>query len=374
MVPGPPARGQEVIRLEVGSDPVLAIGGTQDVASPYGLFYVNGAARLPDGGVVVMAAGHYEVRRYGPDGTHLWSRGRQGEGPMEFVLPELPPTCSTRDRIVVYDHRHRRFTVLDGDGEMVEEYTLPPGSRTPYGTIECSPSGRMVFMLYGSDDQMPNEPGPYRWIMDMAHMDGGRAATVFRSGVPGTDRHLYFQDDVPLTELPLTWGRNVALAAVDNGVWMGTGDDHEIELVDWSGATIRRIRWTGPVDLRVTREDVASHRESLYGQHERSGHPEWRQRFERSWADREPALPSRFPSINTVMVVADHIWVKHFRAPTHPAHHWIAFDGTGAQVAEMFLPVPYVVQQIGSDWVLVLETDDLGIQKLAVYRFVPPLT
>ena len=304
LLPALPAQGQEAgVRLRASADPLLSIGGTREADSPYGFFYVNGAVRLPDGSVAVMAGGHYEVRRFGPDGTHLWSRGRQGEGPVEFVLPELLPTCSGRDRIVVHDSHHRRVTILDNNGELADEYTLQLGDLTPYSTIECSPSGRMAFTAYGRDDQMPAEPGPYRWIMDMAYVDGTEPAapTVFRSGIPGTDRHLYFKDGVPVTELPLTWGRDVALAAVDEGVWIGTGDGHEIEFVDWTGTTIRRITWAGPTDLRVTQQNIALHRERLYKQHERSGRPDWRQRFERVWREDEPALPSRFPSHNAIM-------------------------------------------------------------------------
>ena len=367
----PPVRGQDtaVRTFRASADPVLSIG-TQEGDSPYGLFQVNGAIRLSDGSVVVMAGGHYEVRRFGPDGTHLWSRGRRGEGPVEFVLPYLLPTCSSDDRIVIYDRQRRRVTILDNDGELVEEYTLQLGDRTPYSTIECSPSGRMVFTMYGEQDQMPSEPGPYRWVMDMAYIDGKGTATTFRSGIPGTDRHLYFKDGVPITVLPLTWGRDVTLAAIDNGVWIGTGDSHEIEFVDWTGTSTRRIQWTGPMDLEVTREDIDLHRERLYRQYERSQHPDWRQRFEMVWKEEEPALPSRFPSHNTIMVGAGHIWVKHFRSPRRPEHHWVAFDDDGAQVAEMFLPVPFIVQQIGPDWVLAVVTDDLGIQKVAVYGLI----
>ena len=318
-----------------------------------------------------MAGGHYEVRRFGPDGTHLWSRGRRGEGPVEFELPELLPTCSSDDRIVIHDHRNR-ITILDNDGDLVEDYRLRLGDRTPYSTIECSPSGRMVFTLYARDDEMPTKPGPHRWSMEMAYTDGeGSAATVFRSGIPGTDRHLYFRDGFPTSELPLTWGRDVALAAVADGVWIGTGDSHEIEFVDWAGATGRRISWAGPADLDVTREDVDLERSRLYNLYEQWGVEGWRQRFDDMWAQDEPALPARFPSHSRIMVAADGlVWVKHFRPPRLAEHHWVAFDGEGAQVAEMFLPVPFSVQQIGADWVLVVVTDDLGAQRVAVYGLI----
>ena len=118
--------------LRASAEPMFSIGPSQEVNSPYELFRVAGAMRLPDGSVVVMTQGHYEVRRFGPDGTHLWSRGRHGEGPGEFELPELLPTCSSDNRIVIYDLSHYRVTILDNDGELVDDYLLDFGARTPY--------------------------------------------------------------------------------------------------------------------------------------------------------------------------------------------------------------------------------------------------
>ena len=372
----PPAGGQEtaVGTFRASASPLLSIGGggTPELpGSPHSSFHaVNGAIRFPDGSIVVMAGGHHEVRRFGPDGAHLWSRGRRGEGPAEFMQPELLPTCSGDDRIVIHDGQNDRITILNNAGELMEDYRLVLGGRRPYGSIGCSPAGRMAFTLYARDEEMPSKPGPHRWSMDMAYADSDGRATVFLSGIPGTDRHLYFRDGYPASELPLTWGRDVALAAADDGVWVGTGDSHEIEFVDWAGTTVRRISWAGP-DLGVTQEDINLERSRLFKLYEEWGVTGWRRRFDDMWAQDEPALPARFPSHTTIMVAADSlVWVRHFRPPSRSEHHWVAFDGTGAQVAEMFLPAPFAVQQIGPGWVLVVVTDSLGVQTVAVYQLV----
>ena len=174
--------------LRASADPMISIGPGQGVDSPYELFQVDGAMRLPDGSVVVMVRGHYEVRRFGPDGTHLWSRGRHGEGPGEFEFPVLLATCSSDNRIVIYDRFHYRVSILDNDGELVDDYLLDFGDRTPYGLIKCAPSGRMVFTQYGDSSQMPDREGPYRWVVEIVYSDGeGATPRVFRQGIPGTD-------------------------------------------------------------------------------------------------------------------------------------------------------------------------------------------
>lgn len=95
------------------------------------------------------------------------------------------------------------------------------------------------------------------------------------------------------------------MATLDDGVWIGTGDSHEIEFVDWAGTTVRRIRWAGPADLGVTQEDIDLERNRLYELYEQWQVADWRQRFEAMWKQDEPALPARFPSHNTIMVATD---------------------------------------------------------------------
>lgn len=369
--PASPISGQDgsVPTFRPAAEPLLSVGAREG-DSPYELFKVVGAVRLSDGSVVAMVQGHHEVRRFGPDGGHLWSVGRAGEGPMEFsALPELLPTCTSADEVVIYDRLQYRVTVLNRDGGLVDEYLLRFGDRSPYSRIKCSPSRRMVFTRY-ADEELPTEPGPYRWVMDMAYTDGeGSEATILRAGIPGADRMAYFRNGLLLQTGPLTWGRTVYIAPVDEGVWIGTADDYEIELLDWTGSTTRRIRWEGP-DRAVTAEHIKTYRDNLYRSYENSNRSDWRRRFNEVWETRRPALPSIFPAYNAIMVSGDRIWVKHFRRPGDPEHHWLAFDAEGNQVAAMFLPSRFVAEQIGADWVLVRVTDELGLERLAVYGLV----
>ena len=354
--------------LRASADPMISIGPGQGVDSPYELFQVDGAMRLPDGSVVVMVRGHYEVRRFGPDGTHLWSRGRHGEGPGEFEFPVLLATCSSDDRIVIYDRFQYRVTILDNDGELVDDYLLDFGDRTPYGLIKCAPSGRMVFTQYGDSSQMPDREGPYRWVVDIVYNDGeGASPRVFRQGIPGADRMMYFLHGVPAGGEPLTWGRTLSIAATDEGAWIGTADSLAIELVDWSGTTIDRIRSDGP-DLEVTEEHLDAYRDELYEAYRSEGRDDWEQRFNGYWELQRPNLPTRFPAYTDLIIADGLIWVRHFRPPGQTEQHWWGFDDDGTHVATMFLPSRMKVQDLGSDWVLAVLTGPLGIERLVVHQ------
>ena len=367
--PASPAGGQEgsVATLQAGVEPLLSIGILEG-DPPYELFNVRGAIRLADGGVVAMVQGHYEVRRYGPDGRHLWSVGRAGEGPLEFQLPQLLTKCSTDDAIVVYDNLHYRVSTIDNDGELLDDYRLEFGDRPPYNDITCSSSGRMAFTRYAERNQRPSEEGAYRWSVDMVYSDGeGEAVRMFRTGVPGADRYLYFQNGVPATEGPRRWGRTLSMATVEEGVWMGTADGYEIELVDWTGTTLRRIQWPGP-SVEITDAHLDTYREVLYRSYERQGREGWRQRFNDMWERRLPTLPATFPTYTDIRIANDLVWVRHFRPPGQTEQNWIAFNDNGTQVISLFLPSRFIVQQIGPDWVLAVITDELDVERLVIHQ------
>ena len=104
---------------------------------------------------------------------------------------------------------------------------------------------------------------------------GDTEITVLREGIPDTEQtYLGSPGDYAPGSI---WSHDAVFAATDDGVWLGTGDDYEVEFVDWTGATTRRIRWEGP-DLTVTQDDIDRHRENLQERYRRRGDPDWRAR------------------------------------------------------------------------------------------------
>ena len=209
----------------------------------YELFQIKGAVRLSDGSVVAMVAGSLEARKFGPDGTHQWTAGRGGEGPLEFRLPALLPTCSNDDRIVIHDGVARRITLLDPkDGSLQEDYRLDTEDRTPYSQIQCSPSGRMVFTTFGTNrSDRPSEGGSYRWRMGLYSIDGEDSPLRrIRDGFFGAERWVLLSKGRFSGERPQIWGRDAFFAVTNDGVWLGTSDEHHIEFLDWTGETTTR--------------------------------------------------------------------------------------------------------------------------------------
>ncbi|MGH7444763.1 MAG: hypothetical protein ACREKM_07805 [Longimicrobiales bacterium] len=84
----PVAHAQELPAWRLSAEPTLRIGVATGGASPEQLFRLNSATLLPDGSVLVLNAGTYELRRFDADGTFVGAAGREGEGPGEFEMPK----------------------------------------------------------------------------------------------------------------------------------------------------------------------------------------------------------------------------------------------------------------------------------------------
>lgn len=359
------ARPQATLRL--AEEPTLLIGA-QEGPEEYILHNIDGAASLADGSVAVAVRGSHQIRKYDSQGRHLWSQGRLGEGPGEYQGVMLLRGCTSDESIATYDIYNRRITKLDGTGRLIADYPLEFEGARPY-VLECSASGRLVFSAWGT--MQAEDPGPHRWEVPVAFTDSAESDIVLlRDNVPGQERVQYFEDDQRTLNGPRVWGRRIVLGATDAGAWLGTGDAYELEFLDWDGATVRRLRWEGP-DLEVTREDVDRRREILRAQYRNRDDPNWRPAFQRRWDSERALLPSVFPAYSSILVPrGGGVWVESYRRPGQGEREWLLFDGDGAWARTLSMPARMVVLDAGDAWVLVQETDEVGVQRIAQYGLV----
>ena len=361
--------------FRLSEEPTLSIG-VADGREEHELFEVSGAARLSDGSIVVYESGAFRVQKFGPDGEHLWSRGEPGEGPGDFAqFSELLVPCASEQSVVIYDPYNRRITVFDGDGELLRAYPLAFQGTMPYD-ITCAPGGRLVMSGWGKE--RPTEPGPYRTTAAMAFADSS-VVTALRENVPGEDRLATAgRDGILSGSEPGIWGRRLMFAATDSGVWLGRGDDYEIEFLDWSGTTTGRIRWEGP-DLAVTQRHIDAYHEYLHDlysngldwAHRVGGDGrDWSLRFEDRWERDREALSPTFPACNQLLLADDGVlWIQDYPRPGESAE-WRGFEEGGEWIRSLALPPGALLLDIGADWALVQTKDDLDVERLAVHMLV----
>lgn len=349
--------------LTPGTEPTFSVG-LADGPDEYLFADIAGAVRVNNGDMIVAVRGFHEIRRFGPDGGHLWTAGKEGVGPGEFRGLKLLGGCTTGSSVIAYDGANNTITRIDGEGNVVSSDRF---ERFPFGyDIACAPGGRLILSdwVESSSDQPT-----FRWRQALAYAeDVGSRLEVLRRDIPGADRFQAFYEGVPRSEGPSTWGRSLVFAPTDEGVWMATGDDYEVEFLNWTGTTIRWIRWNGP-DREASRAQLGAFRDRLCRGYRLLGRENWREMCAKRWEAEEPLLPSAFPSVARLLVASDgRLWVEHFRRPGE-SREWLVFDSAGKWASSIRVPMRMFLQDAGRDWILVRRTtNDLGVEMLEMYR------
>ena len=154
----PTRQGDEGVA--VAPAPSLVIGAP-DGPPEQQLYQVQDATVLPDGNLAVLNSGASELRFYSPDGEHVKTVGREGEGPGEFRTPEW--LAVVVDTLMVYDpfQGNGRLSLFEMTGEFIRservevegdpfpspEFTLPDGGyleQRTEGSISWEQEGHVV--------------------------------------------------------------------------------------------------------------------------------------------------------------------------------------------------------------------------------------
>ena len=371
LVPATTLAAQSVVESEISKDPDLTLAneplvrvGMLDGPMEYLFGNVAGAIRLQDGSLVVADEQSYNVRKFDATGQHVWTSGRQGQGPGEYRGLRLLRNCPGAE-ITVFDWSLDRITELGPDGNVTEVNSLTEAGVNPYQRPACSPTGDLVFTGWADAEfeSTRAEDERYRWETALEWVTGDSVVTL-RSGIPGAERFAY-----PGGSGPVTWGRNIVFAVVATGVWYGSADDYQLEHVDWTGQVTRVARWAGP-DLEVRLEHLDRYLRAYLARYDT---PSERRAFERErWPGIRDDLPGRFPAYESdgLLALSDgSLWVTTFewRAPANELH---LLDRSGVWVSRLTLPARSALLDAGPDWVLLLERGEFDEQSVAVYELV----
>lgn len=334
--------------VDIGSDPddTLALIGNAVAAFAIG-----------DSQIVVADRGYHQLRYFDRDGTLWRTSGREGDGPGEFRYIARMWRCG--DSLVVYDIPHRLFTVHGLDGSVARSYfpTAPQGSQvdSPYKSA-CGPDG--TWLSNGWSRFEPSEP---RRVRDsIAHWLAGRegGVSVVLGRRPGSERFVH-----PNGSGPHPLGKEPVLAVGRHRAYLGTADSFAIEVFTLDGSPLDPIVKTS-VQLATTEADIARHRLlDTLGKNEDD-----RTQAMRWWDQYE--YPPTVPAYTALVVDRDdNLWVRSFPRTVENLVRWVVFDPAGVEIGSVDLPSTLEVFDIGTDWVLGIETRlEDGGQQVRMYR------
>lgn len=347
----------------VPSPPRLEIGVVEGDPA-YQLFRVTGATRLKDGRIVVANGGSSQLRVFDADGRFLGEVGGPGEGPGEFrALVGVWPYRG--DSIAAWDGRLRRITVFDRELQFVRSARLERPGFNPI-VLGAFPDGSVV--TFDEQLELPDASPREQYGTFARHGPEGEFLDSIARYPTFTTVPIQGPDGTNLFISVVTFGPHTVAAVAPANFVVGTARDYELRVHSRDGLLVRLIRWHGP-DRAVRDADVAKYREERL----ESARNVDELRRVRAEIEQTPVAPE-FPAYR--MLVVDrtgNLWVESYPRPgENGRRRWTVFDAAGRMLGDVAIPERLWVFEIGDDYVLGVERDELGVEYVRMYALVKP--
>lgn len=349
-----------------GAEPMLTIGDESGNDENLWFSTIRGLGLLSDGSVAAIDRSSEEIRVFGPDGRHLVSMGRAGEGPGEFrsawLLWVLPG-----DTLWVGDYRPWRYNVFTRDGQFVRAVQMTPVYPNPSRAGGVLRNGISVntstTYLARSNFTVPDT-----LVVEAHDTNGQLVATVAR--VPNRVEGMTAKSELANLTLTPLFSASATADAIGNTVAVGHGRDPEVRLFDAELRLQRIVRWSEP-SRDVTSADVNTWRDSYVASRGGRDSEQWGPLHEAT-VDVDRPVADVFPAFSSFMLGTDgRLWVAPYRRPGQEPRRWMAFEPDGTFSCHLER-VPMGISEIGADYVLGVQSDELGVQTVAMYRLGRP--
>lgn len=348
-----------LLRLE--ESPSLRIGVTEG-SEVYQFFRVSDALRRNDGSVIVLDQSR-TIRAYDSAGAHLWTAGRQGDGPGEFTITqhvsELPG-----DTLAVWDPGPGRVSLFTGTGHFVRAWSAP-GMAASAILVGLAGGNQLLVERRVLERGVVSGHNALTIESELHLLDVGRSADTVLGRRPYAIE--YQEVDENGAYSPPIFGTAAVYAPAPAGYWYGTGETAELERCTADGSrTI--LRWPGTGSV-VREADVDAVIEKWTSESDAT--PELRQFLSR-YARTHPRA-ERFPAYEEIRVDASGgLWVREFvrEHEDDGLRRWLVFSADGQSVvARLEHSGSLRILRVDVHGVLGVEQDDMGVEHI-VYRRV----
>jgi hypothetical protein len=349
---------------EVDPQPTLSIGS---VAGDFDqlLDRVIGAVGLPDGRIVVANAGSFELLFYERDGNLLHRVGRRGGGPGEFQSLEWLSRYGP-DSVLAVDVRSQRVSYFDAHGRFGRSVRLEPSAQIPFPRpIGVFADGSLLatqgtYRLGGNPPvRVERTEHPlFRFEPD------GRSAILLKS-FPGPEWVIAPVGPVGQWERRRRpFGTETAFAAAGDRFYVADNATYEIQVYSVARPLIQVIR-RATAPLTIEQADIQAFEDSVLATGDARQRRQMRVLFEKL-----PPPPQTYPAYAPdIHVDGDlNVWVRESSRPGHQSSDWSVFSATGELLGTVAMPPGIDVLDIGADYILGLQRDELDVEYVEKYR------
>lgn len=340
-------------------EPRLSIGMV-DGPEEYQFTSIRSALRLPDSRIVVASFRNPpDIRFYAPDGSHLFTVGRDGDGPGEFRVVSWIEYLSG-DTLRVLDSSQARLSYFDLDGKLLAAEPIRDVAGRPVRTLPIEPGfSNGDFLVPVSPRSQNQQHGRFRVQVPLLLVSLSRPTIDTLVTVSGTEYFIQASG----------WGKQVKFGAGPPGTLadtdrflVTTGEAYRIDEYSKDGVlrrSFRRIAQRRP----VRPEDVAALEAN---QLQRTPNAE-----SRRWVNEIPHADSMPVYRGTILLDSEaNIWARHYSSPLDSIAQWDVFNPEGQYVGTVEIPLAFELFQVGSDEVIGRWRDELGVESIRVYGLV----
>jgi hypothetical protein len=348
--------------------------GAVEGAPEYQLFSASDAARLSDGTVAIANSGTSEIRFFDSEGVFVSSVGRSGGGPGEFrrthSLRAL--TRIEGDTLLAWDLYGQTMSTFDPRGTFIRSNRLKNTSRMYFlsrfygGGIFAD--GTMLLALISPDNPDGGSDGLARQIIRLVRFGAEGDSVGVIGEFAGSEWYTQRAGNTGMIMQQRPFGTIMSVRVAGDLAYIATGDSYEVAVHGADGALrmlIRREHVPAPVTDAMLAWQV---------EREIAGHDEDETRTVLRILDDIP-MPASLPPYRTIEVDAGgNVWVQEYTVGPDAANTWSIFDPLGRWLGSITLPNGAELIEIGIDYLLTKEEDELDVEYIRVYALLKAAT
>lgn len=278
------------------------------------------------------------------------------------------------DSIGALDIRARRLSFFDSRGRFLGSVALEPRADLPYpGPVGFFEDGSLLVkqgaLGLGAEGptrvERPDEH-LYRYALDGSMLSDlgafpGTELDIAPTGRSGPDGAPMF------AQTPREFGRGTAFAAHGRRFYVADNRSYEIQVHDLQAGLVLLIR-KEHVSRPVTEEDIRRPREARLAKEDDPDRRRWIARAYELLPDPPETMPAFATDIRIDPV--GNLWVREYTAMEGLGAEWDVFTPDGLWLGSVSIPSALALLSIGLDHVLMLRTDDHGVQYVQIHRLL----
>jgi len=350
--------------------PLLQVG---EAEGPGELLFASvvGASRRPDGSLVVCDRGSRTLRYFAPDGTPTATAGGRGAGPGE--LRNMIGCFQRGAETWVYQAPVFPLEVFGEDGAHLRSVVAPrPGGRL--AVVEgVRADGSLVLRQDERLSGVPSGESTLQTTLMLGTADGG----VDTLGIFPTARWVRGA----LVAFPGAFTPTLQVVAHGTATFIAWPERFDVLRIDATGHRARLRLSVDPLPVELHHR-IAFEERVLEGPMP-SGDLSYDAPQIRRDVVATMEYPEHFPTHYRMLVAADeHLWVERGDGPRDPLPQvaephgmpttWDVVTSDGRWLGAVSMPALFEPLEIGADYVLGLQRDALGVERVAVHAILMP--